>query len=86
MNSGPQRIEGRPSDDRRPGQTVIILSRPAGFFAKAVGLVAAILLLTVVFVFSLIVFAIVAALASVLLIYLWWVRRRALRPHGNQVD
>jgi Flp pilus assembly protein TadB len=84
MSSPPERIEERPSDNRKQGQTVIIVSRPAGFFAKAVGLVAAILLLSIAFVFSLIVFAIVAALALLLLTYLWWVRRRALRLHDNK--
>ena len=87
MNRSPERIEGRSSEDRKQGQTVIILSRPAGFFAKAVGLVLAVLLLTLAFVFSLIVFAILAAVVLVLLVYVWWVRKRAVRTaHSNHSD
>ena len=63
------------------------MSRPAGFFVKAVGLVAAVLLLGLAFVFSLIVFAIFAAVVLVLLVYVWWARKRTGRTahsnHGN---
>ncbi len=84
MNRPSEQIEGPSSEDRKQGQTVIILSRPAGFFVKAVGLVAAVLLLALAFVFSLIVFAILAAIVLVLLVYGWWMRKRALRTaHSN---
>jgi len=73
----PERIEGRSAEDRRENQTVIIVSRPAGFFAKAVGLVAAFFLLALAFVFSLILCAILAAVVLVFLAYMWWASRRA---------
>jgi hypothetical protein len=79
VNRPSERIEGPSSDDRKQGQTVLILSRPAAFFVKAVGLVAAVLLLALAFVFSLIVLAIFAAVVLVLLVYVWWVRKRGLR-------
>src|SRR5215208_1709973 len=75
MDSGPGQIERRPSGDRRQGQTIIVFRAPAGIFAKAIGVVALILLLSVAFVFSLLVFAIVAAVALVLLVHLWWLKR-----------
>lgn len=79
MNRPPERIEGRSSEVRKEAQTIVVLNGPAGFFAKAVALVAAVLLLALAFVFSLIVFAILVALVLVLLVYVWWVRKRALR-------
>jgi len=73
----PERIERRTDPDRERDRTIVIVSRSAGFFPKAVALIAAFLLLALAFVFSLLFFAILTAVVLVLLAYAWWVRRRA---------
>lgn len=87
MDRPPARIEVRSSDSRGQDQTIIVVSRPAGFFAKAVGVVAALLLLALTFVFSLLFFAILASVALVLLGYAWWLQRRSKsREHHIRSD
>lgn len=73
----PERIEGRSAEDRKQDRTIIIVSRPSGFFGKAVALVTALFLFALAFVFSLLFFAILAAVILVILAYVWWASRHA---------
>lgn len=77
MSPQPERIEGRSAENLKQGRMVTIVIRPSGFFGKAVALVTAVFLFTLTFVFSVIVFAAIAALVLVFVAYVWWARRRA---------
>ena len=58
-------------------RTYTLVVRQPGFFTKVLALVVACALLALAFVFSLIIFSIVSAVALVMLAYLWWARMRA---------
>jgi len=58
-------------------KTVVILARKPGFLAKAVALLAAAFLLVLAFIFSLIFFAALVAIGLLILVYVWWVTRKA---------
>ena len=53
--------------------------RPRGWFPKLLGMLLASALFGLIFVFSLLLFALLAGVALVMLVYLWWVRRRKRR-------
>ena len=73
VNPQPEQIEGKSAEDQN--RTVILVSRPLGFFGKAVALVTALFLFALAFVFSLIVLAVLVAVVLVFLAYVWWARR-----------
>ena len=79
MDTPPERIEVIPVEDKRHDWTYTFVVRRPGFFAKVVGLVVACALLALAFVFSLLIFSIVAAVALVMLAYVWWAGMRARR-------
>lgn len=54
----------------------IVVNPSASWFTKALGLSAVLLLVALAFVFSLLVFAIFAALVLVMLARVWWTRKR----------
>jgi Flp pilus assembly protein TadB len=62
---------------------LVIERQPMGFFAKALACVAALFLLALALVFSLIVFVVLAAVALVLMAALWWQRRQVRRVFGG---
>lgn len=85
MASRPPHADRPSSPPRQHHLNLVIENRPAGFFTKALAVVAAFFLLTLAFVFSLIVFAVLAAVVLVLMATVWWKRRQAWRARAVDV-
>jgi len=79
MDTPPERREVFAVADKSHDLTYTLVVRRLGFFAKLIALVVACALFALAFVFSLLIFSIVAASAPVMLAYVCWARMRARR-------
>lgn len=66
-------------EHRQSRRTYRFVLRPRGWLPQALGLVMACALLALTFVFSLLVFSLLAGVALVMLVLLWWGRIRKRR-------
>lgn len=73
-------IDPRTADRKEEVRVEIVMGPSAGLFTKVLGGAAALLLLALAFVFSLLVFSLLAAVGLVLLARVWWARRHT--HHG----